>query len=130
MPAIAASPTLSRFKTVGLWVLKIALVALFVMAGGAKLYGVPAMIETFDKVGLGQWFRYFTGALELLGAALLLWPRTAAFGALLLTIICIGAFFAQLLVLHEDVIHAIVMAVILAAIAWTYRDQLGAVLRA
>jgi uncharacterized membrane protein YphA (DoxX/SURF4 family) len=93
MPAIAASPTLSRFKTVGLWVLKIALVALFVMAGGAKLYGVPAMIETFDKVGLGQWFRYFTGALELLGAALLLWPRTAAFGALLLTIICIGAFF-------------------------------------
>jgi hypothetical protein len=37
---------------------------------------------------------------------------------------------AQLLVLHEDVIHAIVMAVILAAIAWTYRDQLGAVLRA
>jgi putative oxidoreductase len=130
MTTIAASPTLSRFKTVGFWVLKIVLAALFVMAGGAKLYGVPAMVETFEHVGLGQWFRYFTGALELFGAALLLWPGTTAFGALVLTVICIGAFFAQLLVLHEDVIHAIVMAVILAAIAWTYRDQLGAVLRA
>jgi putative oxidoreductase len=115
---------------VGLWVLKNALAALFVMAGGAKLYGVPAMIETFDKVGLGQWLRYFTGALELVGAALLPWPGTAAFGALLLTIICIGAFFAQLLVLHKDIIHAIIMAVIIGAIAWTYRDQLRAVLRA
>ncbi len=130
MTTIAASSTLSRFKTVGFWVLKIALAALFVMAGGAKLYGVPAMVETFEKVGLGQWFRYFTGALELLGAALLLWPGTTAFGALLLTVICIGAFLAQLLVLHEDVIHAIVMAIILAAIVWTHRDQLRAVLRA
>jgi putative oxidoreductase len=112
---------------VGLWVLKIVLAMLFVMAGGAKLYGVPAMVETFERVGLGQWFRYLTGALELVGAALLLWPGTTAFGALLLTAVCIGAFFAQLFVLHEDVIHAIVMAVILAAIAWTYRDQLRAV---
>jgi putative oxidoreductase len=53
-----------------------------------------------------------------------------SFGALLLTAVCIGAFFAQLFVLHEDVIHAIVMAAILAAIAWTYRDQLRAVPRA
>jgi putative oxidoreductase len=43
------------------------------------------MVETFERVGLGQWFRYLTGALELVGAALLLWPGTTAFGALLLT---------------------------------------------
>jgi putative oxidoreductase len=126
MPAIAATPILSRLKTVGLWVLKIALAALFVLTAWAKLYGVPPMVETFEKVGLGQWFRYFTGVLELLGAALLLWPATAAFGALLLTVVCIGAFFAQLFILHEDAIHAIVLAAILAAIVWTYRDQLRA----
>lgn len=117
---------LSRLKTVGLWVLKIALAALFVLTAWAKLYGVPPMVEIFEKVGLGQWFRYFTGVLELLGAALLLWPGTAAFGALLLTVGCIGAFFAQLFILHEDAIHAIALAPILAAIVWTYRDQLRA----
>jgi uncharacterized membrane protein YphA (DoxX/SURF4 family) len=111
---------LSRLKTVGLWVLKIALAALFVLTAGAKLDGVPPMVEIFEKVKLGQWFRYFTGVLELLGAALLLWPGTAAFGALLLTVVCIGAFFAQLF------IHAIVLAAVLAAIVWTYRDQLRA----
>ena len=126
MPAIAATSMLSRLKTVALWVLKIALAALFVLTAWAKLYGVPSMVEIFEKVGLGQWFRYFTGVLELLGAALLLWPGTAAFGALLLTVVCVGAFFSQLFILHEDVIHVVVLAAILAAIVWTYRDQLGA----
>src|SRR5262245_38335476 len=93
MPAIAATSMLSRLKTVGLWVLKIALAALSVLTTWAKLYGVPPMVEIFEKVKLGQWFRYFTRVLELLGAALLLWPGTAAFGALLLTVVCIGAFF-------------------------------------
>src|SRR6516165_4794512 len=77
MPAIAAISMLSRLKTVGLWVSMIALAALFVLTVWDKLYGVPPMV--FEKVGLGQWFRYFTGVLELLGAALLLWPGTAAF---------------------------------------------------
>ena len=84
------------------------------------------MVAEFELIGLGQWFRYFTGVLKLLGAALLLWPGTAAFGALLLTVGCIGAFFAQLFILHEDAIHAIALAAILAAIVWTYRDQLRA----
>jgi hypothetical protein len=57
---------------------------------------------------------------------LLLWPGTATFGALLLTVVCMGAFFAQLFILHEDAIHAIVLVAILAAIVWTYRDQLSA----
>jgi hypothetical protein len=62
--------------------------------------------------------------LEVGGAALLLWPATTALGALVLTIVSIGAAAAQILVLHEDVIHAIVMAILLGAIAWAHRDQL------
>ena len=124
MSAIAAHPSAARLKTIGFWVLKLVLAALFLFAGGAKLAGLPAMVEVFEHVGLGQWFRYFTGSLELSGAALLLWPATTALGALILTIVSIGAAFAQILVLHEDVIHAIVLAVPLAAIAWTQRNQL------
>ena len=59
--------------------------------------------------------------LEVGGAALLLWPPTTALGALLLTIVSVGALLAQLLVLHEDVIHCIVLAMILATVVWTQR---------
>jgi hypothetical protein len=82
------------------------------------------MVDVFERVGLGQWFRYFTALLELGGAALLLWPATTAFGALMLAIVSVGAFLAQLLVLHEDIVHTIVMALALGAIAWTHREQL------
>ncbi len=36
------------------------LAAAFLAAGGAKLAGVPAMVEMFEKVGVGQWFRIVT----------------------------------------------------------------------
>jgi uncharacterized membrane protein YphA (DoxX/SURF4 family) len=124
MSALAGKLNAARLKTIGLWVLKLVLAALFLFFGGAKLAGLPAMIEVFEHVGLGQWFRYFTGLLEVGGAALLLWPATTALGALILMVVSIGAALAQLLVLHEDVIHAIVLAVPLAAIVWFHRDQL------
>jgi putative oxidoreductase len=44
------------------------------MAGGAKLAAAPTMIAVFAKVGLGQWFRYLTGTLEVIGAVGLLVP--------------------------------------------------------
>ena len=119
MPAPAAHISVARLKTIGFWLLKILLAALFIFAGGAKLAGLPAMVDVFERVGFGQWFRYFTALLELGGAALLLWPSTTAFGALVLAIVSVGAFLAQLLVLHEDIIHTIVMALILGAIVWT-----------
>jgi uncharacterized membrane protein YphA (DoxX/SURF4 family) len=105
--------------------LKILFALVFFAAGCAKIYGPEAMVAEFDAVGLGQWFRYFTGALEIIGAILLVTPRTTGFGALLLAAICGGAFFAQLFALHGDVIHTIVMAIVLLAIAWTQRNQMA-----
>ena len=124
MPATTAHISVARVKTIGFWLLKILLAALFLFTGGAKLAGLPAVVDVFERVGFGQWFRYFTALLEVGGAVLLLWPLTTALGAVLLTIVSIGAVLAQLLVLHEDMIHTIVMAVPLAAIAWFHRDQL------
>ena len=124
MSGNAAHLNVARLKTIGFWLLKLLLAALFLFTAGAKLAGLPAMVDVFERVGFGQWFRYFTALLELGGAGLLLWPSTTAFGALLLTIVSVGAFFAQLFVLHEDIIHTIVMALILGAIVWTHRDQL------
>jgi putative oxidoreductase len=47
----------ARFKNMALWALQILTAAAFLMAGFAKLSGQPTMVETFDKVGIGQWFR-------------------------------------------------------------------------
>jgi putative oxidoreductase len=127
MSLTATAPT-SRFKVIGFRVLKILFALVFIGAGGAKIYGPPAMVAEFDAIGLGQWFRTFTGALEIIGAIMLLTPKTTGFGALLLAAICGGAFFAQLFALHGDIIHPIVMAIILLAIAWTQRDQMLAAL--
>jgi putative oxidoreductase len=124
MSSVATNLTTMRLKAIGFWLLKIVLALLFVMAGTLKLIGLSAMVKTFDLVGLGQWFRYVTGALELLGAGLLVWPTTRALGALLLAAISLGALIAQLAVLHEDAIHAVVLVLILVAIAWACREQL------
>jgi uncharacterized membrane protein YphA (DoxX/SURF4 family) len=124
MAATTANARNARLKTIGFWLLKILLAALFFFAGGAKLVGVPAMVDVFERVGLGQWLRYVTALLELGGAALLLFPSATAFGALALAFVSVGAFVAQMLVLHEDVIHTIVMAAVLSAIVWTHRSQL------
>jgi len=118
-----AAPTGSRVKTIGLWVVKIVFALLFLAAAGFKLSGAPPVIQEFDQIGLGQWFRYFTALCEAGGAILLLWPAATGFGAILLTCVSIRAFFAQLLVLHQDVIHTIVFAVVLGTIAWISRDQ-------
>ena len=124
MPTTTAHIHVARLKTIGFWLLKILLAAIFIFTGGAKLVGLPAMVDVFERVGFGQWFRYFTAVLELGGAALLVWPSTTAFGALVLTIVSVGAFLAQLLVLHEDIVHTIAIALILGAIVWTHREQL------
>ena len=96
----------------------------FVAAAAMKLTSQPQMVAEFDTVGLGQWFRYATGVIELVGALLLVRPRTVTLGAGLLTCVSIGALLAQVLRLHGDPIHAVVFAVLLAWIAYSYRGSL------
>ncbi|GAB3102249.1 DoxX family protein [Lysobacter terrae] len=115
------SPASGGKKTIAVKVIKIVFALAFLGAGCGKLYGPPAMITEFETVGLGQWFRYFTGVLEVIGAIALLAPRTSMYGALLLAVICAGAFFAQLLALNGDVIHTIAMAAVLLYLAWNER---------
>ncbi|RJG40499.1 DoxX family protein [Mesorhizobium sp. DCY119] len=125
MTSFITSPDKAGARRIAFWVLRILLALAFIGAGIFKLSGNPAAIEEFAHVGLGQWFRYFTAAVEIAGAVLLLLPRTIALGALLMGTICVGAFFAQLFALQGDVFHTIVLGAIFVAIAWYYRSQLG-----
>jgi putative oxidoreductase len=111
--------------TIVTWILRLGVAALFLFAAYMKLSGNPMMIEEFGKVGLGDWFRLFTGVLELVGALLVLYPAFTAWGGVLLLVVDIGAFFAQLLVIKEDVIHCIVIGAVLLVLIYLTRHQLS-----
>lgn len=81
------------------WALRILLGAAFIAAGGAKLAGAPPMVQLFDMIGIGQWFRFVTGAFELAGGVLILAPLTAVAGASLLGWIMICALATHIFVI-------------------------------
>ncbi|CAN7702512.1 DoxX family protein [Bradyrhizobium sp. LjRoot220] len=128
MSLAAAASAPPRWKSAGLWVVRGLLALAFAGAGGAKLYGVPMMIEEFQHIGAGQWFRYATGALELLGAILILTPPLAAFGAVLLICIMIGATVTHLFLIGGSAVPALVLLALSAIVAYAKRDQLAKIL--
>jgi uncharacterized membrane protein YphA (DoxX/SURF4 family) len=95
----------------------------FIATGMMKLLATPMMVEDFNHLGLGLWFMYVTGALEVVGGVGVLVPRFSPWAALLLLVpIDIGAFATQLTVFHHDWIHPIVFALILFGIIYLQRS--------
>jgi uncharacterized membrane protein YphA (DoxX/SURF4 family) len=103
------------------WVLQALAAFAFLAAGGSKLAAAPAMVEMFAKLGAGQWFRYLTGALEVIGAVALVVPRAAFYGAVLLAIVMVGAIVVHLAVLGGSPIPALVLLLIVGTVAWLRR---------
>lgn len=112
-----------KTQTIVIWALRAALAALFLSAAIMKLAGQSMMVQEFDAVGLGQWFRYLTGALELVGGIAILIPAFSVLGAVLFLLVDVGAFFAQAFVLHMDVVHTIVIGVVICALLYLQRAQ-------
>jgi putative oxidoreductase len=83
----------------------------FLGAGGAKLAGVEMMVATFDQVGLGQGFRYLTGAIEIAGAVLLWLPRKQVIGAAVLGGTMVGAVLTHWLIIGPSAVPACCVAV-------------------
>ncbi len=88
----------------------------FAAAGLAKLAGAEMMVQTFDAVGFGQWFRYVTGLIEV-GSAILLWiPGLQVVGAGLLVATMAGALLAHVLVLGMSTSLPAVVLILLALV--------------
>ena len=74
-----------------------------------KLIGNPDMIAVFDAVGVGQWFRYVTGLIEVGSAVLLFVPGMQLIGAALLGATMVGAILAHLFILGPSFVPALVL---------------------
>jgi putative oxidoreductase len=123
-----ALATPGKALNIVLWTLQVLAALAFVAAGSGKLLGSPDMIALFGAVGIGQWFRYVTGSLEVLGALLLVVPGKTAFGAVLLACVMCGAVVAHLTVLHTAPTAPLVLLALIALIAWARRSQLAGLL--
>ncbi len=103
------------------WAVRILLALAFGAAGSAKLAGVPMMVQVFEAIGFGQWFRYLTGAIEIAGVLMLLLPATAFFGALLLTLTMAGAVATPLVLIGGSAVPALVLGLLSAFVTWRLR---------
>ncbi len=109
---------------------KVLLTAAFAAAGLAKLAGVEMMVHTFDAVGVGQWFRYVTGVIEVASAVLLWVPGLTALAAGLLACTMLGAILAHFTVLYAEMgaggaVPAFVLLVLSLVTLSANRDQLA-----
>ena len=120
-----ALATPGKALNIMLWTLQVLVALTFVAAGSGKLLGSPDMIALFDAIGVGQWFRYVTGLLELVGALLLIVPGKIAFGAVLLACVMAGAVVAHLTVLPTPATVPGVLLALTTLIAWGRRSQLA-----
>ena len=119
----SGSGSTGKIMHVGLWILQIGAAGMFLMVGFFKLSGDPRMVGLFDAIGLGQWFRYVTGSLEVLGAVLLLVPRLSGLGALLLVGVMLGAVPTHLFVVGGSPLPAIILLIVTGVVAWGRRQR-------
>jgi len=115
---------IATLRTHSLLILKILVALAFLAAGIAKLSGAPMMVAVFDAVGLGQWFRYLTGLIEITGAVLLFVPGRQSWGAGLLVATMTGAVIAHLTVIGPSAVPALVLGLLSAVILVRHRDQI------
>jgi putative oxidoreductase len=105
-----------RVPTIALWALQALLAIMFAMAGLAKVFGDPAMVEMFATIGIGRWLRYVVGALDIAGAVGVLVPRLSGLAALGLVCLMAGATLTNVLVLGAS---PLVLLAVIALVAWS-----------
>ena len=120
-----AAETGSPALKIGPWVLRLAVAFIFVSSGLEKFGVGPGQewIRIFAKIGLGDWFRYFTGVLEIAGGVLLMIPFAAKAGAWLLVLCMTGAIVCHLFILGDPFSSIINVALIVAILAAARRRR-------
>src|ERR1700739_1820241 len=107
------------------WGLRTSIFVLFLFFGAGKFKSDAhaPWVVLFTEIGFGQWFRYFTAAVEILGAFLVLIPQTVTAGLALLGFTLTGAILIDLIVLHRFADTFIPFAFVCALIAFWMRRR-------
>jgi uncharacterized membrane protein YphA (DoxX/SURF4 family) len=110
-------------KVIGMWTLQILLGALFVVVGAAK-FGDPGWARKFAAWGYADSFRIVVGVLEIAGGLMVLVPRVAPYGSLLIMTIMVGAAITHLQHGEMQRLAApLVYLAVAAAVGWLRRSS-------
>jgi hypothetical protein len=99
---------------------------MFLFSGAEKLSSNPGTpwFDLYNQIGFGQWFRYLTGILEILGAALVMVSSAVTAGLVLLGCVMAGAVIVFAIVLRHPADALIPFALICAlASFWLHRRR-------
>lgn len=114
----------SDSRIIPVTILRVILGLAFLAIAAVKLSGSSNTVQMFANIGWGQWFRYFTGALDLVGGLLVLLPRRAFYGALIL--MCTVGFAAVLTFvgrIHDSAVPPLALTALAATVAWLTRPR-------
>ncbi len=107
------------------WAIRIGVGALFILVGLDKFPNESSSfwVKMFRQIGLGDWFRYTAGIVEIVGGLLVLIPRFAFISGLLLTATMGVALLVHVFILGDnDLPISLLFVVALAAFT---RQQYG-----
>ena len=91
-----SSGSLTRAAGIVSWICQLAAAVILLQTLFFKFTGAEESRFIFSTLGVEPWGRIASGVVELVAAALLLYPRTAAVGALLAMGVMAGAILAHL----------------------------------
>jgi uncharacterized membrane protein YphA (DoxX/SURF4 family) len=91
---------------------------LFVFIGYGKFENRGVWVQIFEQIGLGQWFRIFTGVVQVTGGVLMIARRTRTAGAVLLGCTMAGAALVDIVVIGSPVAIVPLLLLIVIAAVW------------
>ena len=112
-------------NVLGDWILRGGIALMFIVFGAEKFPAEPGSpwVRLFQQIGAGQWFRYFTGVVEVLGGVLVLIPWTVTAGLAVLAVTMTGAVVILMFVIGRpaDCVFAGILLIALTAFGWSRR---------
>jgi len=109
------------------WILRVALASIFVIVGFVKIPGSihPMWVRLFERIGFGQWFRYFTALVEIVGGMLMIVPSATMVSGLFLASTMVGALLVHIFVIGVGVQTVVVGTLLsgISAVMWHHRGN-------
>jgi uncharacterized membrane protein YphA (DoxX/SURF4 family) len=115
---MTAAERRARRLDAAVWILRIALALIFVVVGFVKIPGSmhPMWVRLFERVGFGQWLRYVTALVEIVGGMLMLVSAATLVSVALLASTMVGALLVHVFVIGIG-FQTVVVIALLAGIA-------------
>lgn len=116
--------TNQRRSALGDWIVRGGIAVVFILFGAQKFPADPGSewVKIFQQMGFGQWFRYFTGVVEVLGGVLVLIPPAVTVGLFLLARTMLGAVLIMVFVIGSPLFGVFPGAFLIGLIAvWLNR---------